>query len=175
MIRHYTCKFILFLASCVSGWNLTVWPFKRTFLSSPFLLCFNCFSMFFKMQFRNSCVMKNAGVYGAASKGITDGNRTFPNWWPAQSRRCFIPRTAKHSNNCSSVHPHFQRDGSSHKQSIKKFTDFQGVLGDTVDSQYWTGTLDNSNLPLTWSEFLFPSGHFLIILPSITGTSFVKV
>ena len=31
-----------------------------------------------------------------------------------------------------------------------------------------TQTLDNSNLPLTRSNFCFPSGHFYIILPLIT-------
>ena len=35
-----------------------------------------------------------------------------------------------------------------------------------------TRTLDNSNLPLTRSNFCFPSDHFHIILPSITPTMF---
>ena len=35
-----------------------------------------------------------------------------------------------------------------------------------------TRTLDNSNLPLTRSNFCFPSDHFYIILPSITRTMF---
>ena len=35
-----------------------------------------------------------------------------------------------------------------------------------------TRTLDNSNLPLTRSNFCFPSDHFYINLPSITRTMF---
>ena len=35
-----------------------------------------------------------------------------------------------------------------------------------------TRTLDNSKLPLTRSNFCFPSDHFYIILPSITRTMF---
>ena len=35
-----------------------------------------------------------------------------------------------------------------------------------------TRTLDNSNLPLTRSNFCFPSDHFNIILPSLTRTKF---
>ena len=33
-----------------------------------------------------------------------------------------------------------------------------------------TRTLNNLNLPLTWSNFCFPSDHFYIILSSITQT-----
>ena len=35
-----------------------------------------------------------------------------------------------------------------------------------------TQTLDNLKLPLTWSNFCFPSDHFCINLPSITQTMF---
>ena len=35
-----------------------------------------------------------------------------------------------------------------------------------------TRTLDNTNLPLTRSNFYFPSDHFYIILPSITRAMF---
>ena len=48
--------------------------------------------------------------------------------------------------------------------------DFHHTFTVILPSLTWT--LDNSKLPLTWSNFCFPSDHFHIILPSITRTMF---
>ena len=53
---------------------------------------------------------------------------------------------------------------------IAKFTSPR--LQDTTFFACWTRTLHKSNLPLTWSNFCFPSDHFYKTLPLITWTMF---